>query len=92
LAGIHCLAQFAGGDPLPFTGDLDVDGMWRLIAAKHYGDPAHALAANEADFYPRLVGLDGDDRGDAALHEIYSFDPSIGSFMSLRSAIGTGCK
>ena len=54
--------------------------MRRLIAAEHYGDPAHPLAANEADFYTRLVGLDGDDRGDAVLHEIYSFNPSIGSF------------
>ena len=61
LARTHRLAQFIGGDPLPFTGDLDVGGMRRLIAAEHYGDPAHALAANEADFYTRLVGLDGDD-------------------------------
>ena len=66
--------------------------MGRLIAAKHYGDPAHALAANEADFYTRLVGLDGDDRGDAALHEIYSSIRRLGRSMSLRSAIGTGCK
>ena len=52
----------------------------RLIAAQHHGYPAHPLAANETNFDPRLVGLDGDDRCDAGLHEIDRFDPSIGSF------------
>jgi hypothetical protein len=76
----------------PFTGDLDVGGMWRLVATQHHRYPAHALPANEADFYTRLVGLDGDDRGDAVLHEIYSFIRRLGRSISLRSAIGTGCK
>ena len=53
--------------------------MRRLVAAEYNCDPAHPLATDEADFYARLVGLDGDDRGDAGLHEIDSFDLSVGS-------------
>jgi hypothetical protein len=64
--------------------------MRRLIATQHYGHPAHALAADEADFHPRLVGLDGDDRGDAGLHEIYSFNPLIGLFHE--KCLATGFK
>ena len=55
LARIHCLAQFLGGDPLSFAGDLDVGGMWRLVAAQHHRYAAHSLAANETNFDACLV-------------------------------------
>ena len=78
-ARTHGIAQFLGCDALPFTGNLDVGGMRRLITAKHDGNPAHSFAADQADFYARLVGLDSDDRGNTGLREIHSFDPSIWS-------------
>ena len=50
--------------------------LHRLVATQHDGDPTHPLAADEAHFYARLVGLDGDNRGDAGLKEIHRNRPS----------------
>ena len=58
--------------------------MRGLVPAQHYGYPAHALAADETNFYPRLVGLEGDNRRNTRLHKIDSFDPAIGSFNVLQ--------
>ena len=38
--------------------------MRRLAPAQHHGYPAHTFAANETNFDPRVVGLDGDNRGE----------------------------
>jgi hypothetical protein len=58
--------------------------MRGLVPAQHHGYPAHALAADETNFDPRLVCLEGDNRRNTRLHKIDSVDPAIGAFNVLQ--------
>jgi hypothetical protein len=69
-----------GFDPPRLAGDLDVCGMRRLVAAQHNGRPAHSFRSDQSDLDLGFVGLDGDDRGDAGIHEIDGVDPPVWPF------------
>ena len=69
-----------GRVPLPFPCDLHVGGMRRLFATQRDSGSAHPFATDEADFDPRFVRLDSNNRSDACLHKVDRLDRSIGPF------------